>query len=167
MVEGAFQVSMEKSARPVKKVLFEFVGDYPINSRLAGRGVSLLVKNFILLKRAVFIEMFLWKPLLKRGSPCIINLCRKSHKQMNLKMDRNVSLHLLQAMIDYFEAGNRETDAAAKAIIESDFENKAHWEAEIGRLKEGKDWTGLRAPEAEIVAVALRQMQRMLAERSR
>lgn len=82
-------------------------------------------------------------------------------------MDRTASLYLLQAMIDYFEAGNKETDAAAKAIIESDFERKALWQEEIGRLREGEEWTGLRAPEAEIVAAALRQMQRMLAERNR
>jgi hypothetical protein len=36
-------------------------------------------------------------------------------------MDRADLLHLLQAMIDYFEAGNQQTDAAAKDIIESDF----------------------------------------------
>ncbi len=78
-------------------------------------------------------------------------------------MDTRASLHLLQAMIDFFEAGNQDTDAAAKAILESDFEYSANWEAEIDRLREGADWTGLRAPEAEIVAAGLSIIQEMLA----
>ena len=82
-------------------------------------------------------------------------------------MDITDSLHLLQAMIDYFEAGNQETDAAAKDIIESDFEYSANWEAEIIRFREGTDWTGLRAPEAEIVVSALRHIQEMLEDRPR
>ena len=82
-------------------------------------------------------------------------------------MDMNDSLHLLQTMIDFFEAGNQETDAAAKAIIESDFEYSANWEAEIKRFREGTDWTGLRAPEAEIVVATLRHLQQMLGERPR
>jgi len=80
-----------------------------------------------------------------------------------MKMEGAAALHLLQAMIDYFEAGNRETDGAAKNILESDFEYKAHWEGEIRRLQKGEDWTGLRAPEAEILAAALRRLQGMLA----
>lgn len=81
-------------------------------------------------------------------------------------MDRINSQYLLQAMIDYFEAGNKETDATAKTILESDFDYKEHWKAEIKRITKGKDWTGVRAPEAEIVAVTLRQIQQMLEDRS-
>ena len=82
-------------------------------------------------------------------------------------MERYASLRLLQTMIDFFEAGNRQTDTAAKAIIESDFEYSEKWQQEIERLREGKEWTGLRAPEAEIVAQALRSVQEMLGELSR
>lgn len=82
-------------------------------------------------------------------------------------MDRVASLHLLQTMIDYFEAGNRETDAAAKAIIESDFEYRENWEKEIASLQKGQEWTGLRAPEAEVVAAALHAIQQMLEGRGR
>jgi hypothetical protein len=32
-------------------------------------------------------------------------------------MDRTTAIHLLQVMIDYFEAGNQHTDAVAKSII--------------------------------------------------
>lgn len=77
-------------------------------------------------------------------------------------MDRTDTLHFLQAMIDYFEAGNRQTDAVAKYIIESDFEYANKWQAEIKRCKAEGEWTGLRAPEAEIVVAALRSMQKML-----
>ena len=77
-------------------------------------------------------------------------------------MDRTDALHLLQTMIDYFEAGNQQTDAAAKDIIESDFEYLDSWQAEIRRRKAEGEWTGLRAPEAEIVVAALHTMQKML-----
>jgi len=69
-------------------------------------------------------------------------------------------------MIDYFEAGNQETDRAAKAIIEWDFEYPADWQAEIKRLRERGEWTGLRAPEAEIIAAALRSIQQQLEDRT-
>ena len=77
-------------------------------------------------------------------------------------MDRTAALHLLQAMIDYFEAGNQQTDGAAKAIIESDFEYLDDWQAEIRRRKAEGEWTGLRAPEAEIVVGSLRAIQKLL-----
>jgi hypothetical protein len=77
-------------------------------------------------------------------------------------MDDSAALRLLQAMIDYFEAGNQESDSAAKAIIESDFENGEKWRAAIKELLTGEDWTGLRAPEADIVAAALRSVQGMV-----
>ncbi len=77
-------------------------------------------------------------------------------------MDKTVALHLLQAMIDYFEAGNQQTDGVAKAIIESDFEYLDHWQAEIGRRKAEGEWTGIQAPEAEIVVGALRAIHKQL-----
>ncbi len=82
-------------------------------------------------------------------------------------MEMDDSLHLLQAMIDYFEAGNPEADAAAKAIIESDFEYSDHWQAEMEELLRGVQWSGLRGPEAELVASALRLIQQRIAERPR
>lgn len=71
-------------------------------------------------------------------------------------MDTRASKRLVQAMIDYFEAGNKETDRAAKNIIEWDAENLAEWRAEMKHLQEAGEWTGLRAPEADIIAAALR-----------
>lgn len=76
-------------------------------------------------------------------------------------MDERTALHLLQAMIDYFEAGNQESDGAAKAILESDFEYREKWREEIKELLAGAEWTGLRAPEADIVTAALRGLQRL------
>ena len=77
-------------------------------------------------------------------------------------MDRTDALHLLQTMIDYFEAGNQQADAAAMDIIASDFKHLDSWQAEIRRRKAEGEWTGLRAPEAEIVVAALQIMQKML-----
>jgi len=81
-------------------------------------------------------------------------------------MERDVVLHLLHAMIDYFEAGNRDSDGAAKDILASDFESKTYWEQEIKRLQQGEEWSGLRAPEAEIVVTVFRQLQGMLGDGS-
>ena len=80
----------------------------------------------------------------------------------NMRMDRKAALHLLQIMIDFFEAGNQQTDGAAKAIIESDFECLDQWHVEMKRRKDEGEWTGLRAPEAEIVAAALHVIQKEL-----
>jgi hypothetical protein len=80
-------------------------------------------------------------------------------------MDKIAAHNLLQALIDYFETGNQETDPAAKAIIESDFENLADWRKEIKRLQISGEWSGLRAPEAEILASALRFIQQQLKNR--
>lgn len=77
-------------------------------------------------------------------------------------MDERTARHLLQQMIDYFEAGNQESDGAAKAILASDSQYRAQWQREITELLAGVDWTGLRAPEADIVAAALRCLQRLL-----
>jgi hypothetical protein len=74
-------------------------------------------------------------------------------------MEQKDAVHFLQAMIDYFEAGNQQTDAVAKDIIETDFEYLDQWQAEIKRLKSERQWTGLRAPEAEVIVGALRILQ--------
>jgi hypothetical protein len=79
-------------------------------------------------------------------------------------MERKVTLHLLQAMIDFFEAGNRQSDGTAKAIIESDTEYLDYWLEEIKRFKAEGEWTGLRAPEAEIIAGLLGAIQQNLEE---
>ncbi|HHO49038.1 MAG TPA: hypothetical protein ENN06_11405 [Desulfobacteraceae bacterium] len=80
-------------------------------------------------------------------------------------MDRNTALQLLQTMIDYFETGTRETDQAAKAILEWDFQSPVDWPAAITRFRESIEWTGVRAPEAEMIAAALRFIRQQLAER--
>jgi len=79
-----------------------------------------------------------------------------------LKMDNIIALRLLQAMIDYFEAGNKESDNMAKTIIEWDFENEAAWQDKIKHLRESGEWTGLRAPEAEIISEALRYIHQQI-----
>ncbi|HER63292.1 MAG TPA: hypothetical protein ENO11_04880 [Desulfobacteraceae bacterium] len=77
-------------------------------------------------------------------------------------MDNTAARGLLQTMIDYFESGNKETDRAAKAILEWDDEHLKDWQAEIKRLRDEGEWTGIRAPEADIVAGALRSIQQQL-----
>lgn len=74
-------------------------------------------------------------------------------------MDKPAARRLLQTLIDYFEAGNKESDQMAKTIIEWDSEYLSEWREEIKRLRETGDWTGLRAPEADIIAAALRVIQ--------
>lgn len=76
-------------------------------------------------------------------------------------MDARAALQLLQAMIDYFEAGNQESDAVAKAILASDFAATGKWRGLVKELQEGAEWTGLRAPEAEIMVAALRRLQEL------
>ena len=77
-------------------------------------------------------------------------------------MDKNIALHVLQTMIEYFEVGNKETDAAAKAIIEWDFEYTDYWKEKLRQYMRSGDWTRIRAPEAELVALALRDIQALL-----
>ena len=74
-------------------------------------------------------------------------------------MDNTNAHCLLETLINYFEAGNKESDKAAKAIIEYDFDNLDKWRKEIKRLRESGEWTGLRSPEADIIAGALRYIQ--------
>lgn len=77
-------------------------------------------------------------------------------------MDKTGALRLLQALIEYFEAGNKTSDTIAKDILDSDGENLDFWQKEIQQLKNGADWTGLRAPEADILVLALRQINKMI-----
>ncbi len=70
-------------------------------------------------------------------------------------MKKNDTCRILDAMIGYFEGGNRETDYVAKSILESDFEYAEKWKEEIKRIKDSAEWTGLRAVEADIIVSAL------------
>jgi hypothetical protein len=63
---------------------------------------------------------------------------------------------VLTALIDYFEAGNDESDAAAKAVLVADSEYREYWGPEIERFQKSIEWTGLRGPEAEMLAGRLR-----------
>jgi len=74
-------------------------------------------------------------------------------------MDNATAQCLLQTMIDYFETGSKESDRMAKTIIEWDSDSLADWQMEIKRLQESGQWTGIRAPEADIIAEALRHIQ--------
>jgi len=77
-------------------------------------------------------------------------------------MEKYDILGLLQTMIDFFESGNQQTDTVAKAIFESDTAYNTKWTAEIKRYQAGTEWTGLRAPEAELLAKALHFIRRLL-----
>ena len=78
-------------------------------------------------------------------------------------MDIMETQRVLATLIDYFEAGNRESDAAAKAVLAADSEFDEYWRAEIERFQRSVEWSGLRGPEAEILAARLRQAARLLA----
>ena len=78
-------------------------------------------------------------------------------------MDTREIERVLNTMIDYFEAGNPESDAAAKAILAADGEYEEYWQAEIEKFRRSVEWTGLRGPEAEILAGRLRQVAEMVA----
>jgi len=62
----------------------------------------------------------------------------------------------LQTMITYFESGTRESDEAAKTILLSDAD---YWQEKIEDFQASVEWTGLRAPEAEVLALALRTLR--------
>jgi hypothetical protein len=69
-------------------------------------------------------------------------------------MERSEIQRVLESLITYFETGTKETDAAAKAIIAYDAD---YWREAIERFQQGTEWTGIRAPEAEMLASALRE----------
>lgn len=77
-------------------------------------------------------------------------------------MGKITAEHILQLLIEYFEAGNKETDAAAKAIIETDCDYSAIWQEEMKRYRQGGEWTGIRAVEAEMLAAALQNIKTRL-----
>lgn len=76
-------------------------------------------------------------------------------------MDISEIHRVLTTLIEYFEAGNRESDAAAKAFFAADGD-EAYWMAELDRFKRSGEWTGLRGPEAELLAVCLRRAAELI-----
>jgi len=69
----------------------------------------------------------------------------------------------LTTLIDFFETGNNESDAAAKAVLTSDNNYDEYWRPEIEKFQKSIDWTGLRGPEAEILVSRLRQAAELIA----
>lgn len=67
----------------------------------------------------------------------------------------------LQTLVSYFETGTRESDAVAKAILATDSE---YWQLETDQFQKSTEWTGIRAPEAELLALALREADRLLGD---
>ena len=78
-------------------------------------------------------------------------------------MDTKEIHQALTTLIDYFEAGNTESDAAAKAVLVADLNYDDYWRPEIERFRQSVDWTGLRGPEAELLANRLRQAAELIA----
>jgi len=76
-------------------------------------------------------------------------------------MDTTSARRLLQIMIEFFETGNQTSDSVAKLILESDFEDSDFWQKEVKKFKSGTEWSGVRAAEADIVALALRHIREM------
>jgi len=81
-----------------------------------------------------------------------------------MKMDTGKIDQALITLIDYFEAGNSESDQVAKAILVADSTYDKYWHPEIKRFQKSCDWTGLRSPEAELLAGLLRQATELIAE---
>ena len=81
-------------------------------------------------------------------------------------MEKITPEHLLQLLIEYFETGNKETDAVAKAIVSSDVEFTDIWQEEMRRYRQGTDWTGIRAVEAEVLTFILQKMKTRLERRT-
>lgn len=79
-------------------------------------------------------------------------------------MDARETHQALTALIDYFEAGNSESDAAAKAILSADSSYDDYWQPKIERFRKSVDWTGLRGPEAELLANLLRQAASLIVD---
>lgn len=80
-------------------------------------------------------------------------------------MDNTTAYRLLETMITFFESGTKESDTSAKAIIEWDFDHLEYWQKEIKCLQDEGEWTGLRAPEAEMITGILRNIQRELIQK--
>lgn len=61
----------------------------------------------------------------------------------------------LQTLITFFESGTKEADEMAKIILLSEAD---YWQEVIERFQASIDWTGIRAPEAELLVLALREL---------
>lgn len=60
-------------------------------------------------------------------------------------MDTEELLQTLTSLIEYFEAGNTESDAVAKAVLIADSKFDEYWRPGIERFRKSIEWTGLRA----------------------
>ncbi len=78
-------------------------------------------------------------------------------------MDAPNIQQVLMTLIDYFETGNAETDAAAKAVLATDSKYDEYWLPEIEKFQKSVEWTGLRGPEAELLACGLRKAAGLIA----
>ena len=78
-------------------------------------------------------------------------------------VNRRKVLRALQTLVTYFESGTRESDAVAKAILATDID---YWRQETEQFQKSTEWTGVRAPEAELLAIALREIDNLLGEGS-
>ena len=78
-------------------------------------------------------------------------------------MDIGEIQRTLTTLIEYFEAGNRESDAAAKAVLAADGEYDEYWRPEIERFRQSVEWTGLQGPEAGLLVDRLRLAAEWLA----
>ena len=78
-------------------------------------------------------------------------------------MDAREIQRALATLIDFFETGNNESDAAAKAVLVSDSNYDEYWCHEVEKFRKSVDWTGLRGPEAEILVSRLRQAAELIA----
>jgi len=72
---------------------------------------------------------------------------------------------VLDLLIEYFETGNAATDAAAKAIFTEDGEYDDHWREVLDEFRQGIDWTGVRGPEAEFLALSLKSLRERLSDK--
>lgn len=72
---------------------------------------------------------------------------------------------LLDALITFFETGIAETDAAAKAILQADADYHEYWQVEIEHFQKSVEWTGIRSPEAELLAAGLEDIRRYLEDK--
>lgn len=66
---------------------------------------------------------------------------------------------VLEMLINYFETGNAATDSAAKAIFLEDGEYDDYWRGALEEFRQSIDWTGVRGPESEFLALCLRSLR--------
>lgn len=70
-------------------------------------------------------------------------------------MENSEVQQALQTLITFFESGTKEADEIAKVILLSEAD---YWQEVIERFQTSIDWTGIRAPEAELLVQALREL---------